>query len=293
MRYRPLGASGTAVSAVSLRLAGERCRGSAQAWLAMIHAAFENGINAFEIENPTEALLQGFGEAHQALERRLFFIGLRLAAGSTAPDIERQVAQTVETANVRNLDLVSLDADGETHTDVIWTLEELRSSRKTRLIGVAGESDAVVPHIASGVFDLLSSPFSILSGWRERLRVRTAMEHEMAVVAVGHFPPEARELAKPSEPKRGWFAKAPPPLAGVGAYEFLHRTPGWTPEEICLAFSLTEPSLASVRVDPESIDHMAALAEVTERELPAAVAAQIEMARFSAEGRGEAERRSA
>jgi aryl-alcohol dehydrogenase-like predicted oxidoreductase len=291
MRYRPLGGSGTAVSVLSLHLPGHRCEGDADDWLLATHAAFESGVNSFEIREPTAALLKGFGEAVKALERRLVFANLRLTPGSSAADIHRQVDEVLAHADLGHLDQVTLDADAETHPEAVWALEELRASPKVRLIGVAGETDAVVPHIAGGVFDTLSSPFNILSGWRERLRVRTAVENSMAVIASGHFPEEARTLAAPVEAKRGWFAKPAELLADVGTYAFLDDTPGWTGEEICLAFALTEPALASMSLEALDPDHLIALAEVTERELPSAVAAQIEMARFSAERQSGAERR--
>ena len=81
MRYRPLGKAGMAVSTVSLRLSGERCGGDPDAWLAFIHAAFESGINAFEVMNPTAALLEGLAYAARSVERRLIFIALRLPDG--------------------------------------------------------------------------------------------------------------------------------------------------------------------------------------------------------------------
>lgn len=293
MRYRPLATSGTAVSVVSLRLSGDRCGGSGQAWLDVVHAAFENGINSFEIRNPTPALLAGFGEAVKAVERRLVFVNLRLSPGSTGDDIHAQVDAVLRGVDFEHLDLVTLDVDAETHTEAVWTLEDLRATPKVRLIGIAGESEAIVPYISGGVFDVLTAPFNILSGWRERLRVRTAVEHSMAVIANGHYPESARDVAAPSQQKRGWFSKPAPIFSGIGTYAFLNRTPGWSAEEICLAFALTEPSLASVMLETSDLEHLASLAEVTERELPAAVAAQIEMARFSAERRDGSERRSA
>ena len=67
-------------------------------------------------------------------------------------------------------------------------------------------------------------------------------------------------------------------------YTFLHTTADWTAEEICLAYALTEPTLASVQIEPDNIIHMQALADVAERELPPGLPAQIEMSRFSAFG---------
>lgn len=292
MRYRPLGSSGTAVSVLSLHLQGARCEGDAQDWVTATHAAFESGVNSFEVRAPTSAMLRGFGEALQAVERRLVFVNLRLTPGCDAADIHRQVDEVLVGSGIGHLDQVTLDADAETHTEAIWALEELRASPKVRLIGVAGDTDSVVPHIAGSVFDTLTAPFNILSGWRERLRVRTAVENSMAVIASGHFPEEARELAEPVETaKKGWFSKPPPLLAEMGTYAFLQDTPGWTAEEICLAFALTEPAVASMSLEADDLDHLIALAEVTERELPSAVAAQIEMARFAVERHVGTERR--
>ena len=72
------------------------------------------------------------------------------------------------------------------------------------------------------------------------------------------------------------------PLAGIGGYGFLENTPGWTAEEICLAYVLTEPAVTTVRFEVDRIEHLERLAEVPDRDLPTGVAAQIEMARFSA-----------
>ena len=78
MRYRPIGKSGMSISALCLKLRGERCGGDPDAWLALIHGAFENGVNAFEVSNPSPALLEGLAHAARSVERRLIFISLRL-----------------------------------------------------------------------------------------------------------------------------------------------------------------------------------------------------------------------
>jgi hypothetical protein len=74
------------------------------------------------------------------------------------------------------------------------------------------------------------------------------------------------------------------PLAGAGTYAFLHQTSSWTPEELCLAYLLTEPTFATIQVEAFRAESIARVAAVTDRDLPTGVAAQIEMARFSAEG---------
>ena len=62
------------------------------------------------------------------------------------------------------------------------------------------------------------------------------------------------------------------------------RTRNWSPEEICLAYALTEPSLATVQIHAERAERLEALAAIPDREMPPGVSAQIEMARFSTAG---------
>ena len=292
MRYRPLGKAGMAVSTLSIVLSGERCGGDPDAWLAFIHGAFESGVNAFEVVNPTAALLEGLADAVRSVERRLIFVAFRLPDGLTPDAIVAEVDRVRAGADLDLLDLAILNGEAELHNDAVWALEDLRTSSRVRRLGVVAESDEAMRHVHGGVFDVLIAPFNLLSGWRERLRVRTAADRGMSVIATNHFPDEARAMAEPKAPKRRWFSK-PYPLAGLGAYNFLHDTFGWHAEEICLGYALTETAIASVVIEVADLKHLEALAEVTERDLPAAVAAQIEMARFSAERAAGTERRRA
>ncbi|HWA61833.1 MAG TPA: aldo/keto reductase [Caulobacteraceae bacterium] len=290
MRYRPLGKAGMAVSALTLRLKGDICRGDPDAWVGVVHGAMEQGVNSFEVSRPTPALIEGLGAAAQAVERRLFFVSLRLASEQGPDAIFAEAERMLAGTGLGFLDLVVADADHDLHNDAVWMLEDLRATGKTKRIGVAGQTDKVDQHL-NGTFDVLLAPFNILSGWRERLRVRNAVERSMSVIGDNYFPDDARTLAEPQPVKRRWFSKPAYPLAGLGAYNFLHTTHAWNPEEICLGFALTEPALASVAIDFDGMKHLEALAAVTERDLPAAVAAQIEMARFSAERASGTERR--
>ena len=131
-------------------------------------------------------------------------------------------------------------------------------------------------------------PFHIASGWRERHRLKAAMARDMAVIGYG-FHPEAVIQERVQAAPKASFWRRPEPLQGVGGYGFLAKTDAWSSEEICLAYALTEPSLATVRITPTSLVELEALAAVPDRDLPSAVAAQIEMARFQPE----AERRKA
>jgi hypothetical protein len=95
----------------------------------------------------------------------------------------------------------------------------------------------------------LSTPFNLASGWVERNRVRSAVSREMAVIGLDYWPDVLREEHKHSFlPKPSLWRRRTDPLADVGGYDFLRNTPGWNAEQICLAYALTEPSLATVQV---------------------------------------------
>jgi hypothetical protein len=138
-------------------------------------------------------------------------------------------------------------------------------------------------YISSGYFDLVATPFSLTSGWKERLRLKAATDRDMVVLGYDYFPQAIQGSGKSEAAgKNGlWGRTAAKPLGGMGTYAFLDRTPHWSGEEICLAYALTEPSLCTVQVPADQIDRVELMAAVCERELPSGVPAQIEMARFS------------
>jgi aryl-alcohol dehydrogenase-like predicted oxidoreductase len=72
-------------------------------------------------------------------------------------------------------------------------------------------------------------------------------------------------------------------LAVAGSHSFLQTTPGWTAEQICLAYALTEPAVTTVQMPVKDLEHLADLADVPERSLPAQITAQIEMSHFTGE----------
>jgi aryl-alcohol dehydrogenase-like predicted oxidoreductase len=158
------------------------------------------------------------------------------------------------------------------------------------MIGVRGKGSALDAYISTGAFDALAMPYSLAAGWLERHRLKAAAEQDMAVLAYDFWPEQFREPEKvtlQAAVKRTLWGKVvktsehSSPLSGAGTYSFLHQTPGWTAEDICLAYALTEPSIASLQIPTESADRLTELAEITEKEMPNGVASRIEMARFT------------
>ena len=67
MRYRPFGATGKAVSAISLLLREAPNMHSPAAWRALAFCAMENGVNSFELTAGSDVLAMGVGEALSAV----------------------------------------------------------------------------------------------------------------------------------------------------------------------------------------------------------------------------------
>ena len=292
MRYRPFGQTGTAVSAVSLALTDVR-GWDAGDWTALVHAALEQGINAFEIVGRSPAIADGLAAGLGDLERRLVFVGLRLgveAAGHrdySAQGLAGAIQATLARTGLDYLDVVLLDdpAEDALSPDALAALKAERARGAVRMIGVAGLNPAIDYYISTGAFNVLAMPFGIMSGWLDRRRIREAIDREMAVMGTAFIPEGlARQVAE-AQPKRGLLGKKwSNPLEGVGTYAFLDTTPGWTMEEICLAYALTEPSLATMQVTSDQVRQLEVFASVAERDLPAGLSSRIEMARFSASG---------
>ncbi|MFZ4606711.1 MAG: hypothetical protein ACOYM5_10680 [Caulobacter sp.] len=273
MRYRPYGKSGHVVSAISLLLDGA-VRHSVRDWRTLIATAMDHGVNGFEIAGDAPALIEAVTAAFADMERDLLFIAWRPHGLPAEPGhaIEALLART----GLGYLDLINFD-DVPPAPDV---LERIRMMRWVRSWGLTSDDEDTDLLIARGAFDCLTTCYSPVSGWRERNRLKAAAERGLAVIARNVWPeamqPKAVLFKKPQ-----LLGRRKEPLAGIGGYSFLENTPGWTAEEICLAYVLTEPAVTTVRFEVDRIEHLTRLAEVPDRDLPTGVAAQIEMARFS------------
>ncbi len=289
MRYRPLGGRGQVISAISLVLEPDPSRQRPSDWVSLIYAALECGVSGFEIRGLDSILGEAIGEALSAIERRMAFVAVRLATPpgrlASLEVVAAQIRAAVAATGLGYLDAALLDPSALSAPRALKELGALKSAGLVRAIGVSGSTEAVDPLIDSGQLDLVATEFSLLSGWTERRRLRAAMTTDMAVFGYGWHPREQLEvLTRPAPRDRD------NPLAGAGGYGFLNQTKDWTCEELCLAYALIEPSLATVQVRVRSTEHLEKLASVADRELPATAAAQIEMARFSSLAAGEARR---
>ena len=303
MRYRPFGGAGAVVSAISLRIPSNSGM-AADECVALVHAALEQGVNYIEAPAGDAEVLFGLGDAVAAVERDLMVLSLRLGCETagrrdfSAEGLARQITDAMARTGLSRFDVAVLDdpASDELSPQALATMKQARSSGRCRMIGVSGIDDALDAYLSAGAFDLLAIPFNLGSGWRERRRLIAAQKRDMTIVGFDPWPVEFRERRSEAAPKgflgRAFGGKPADPLAGAGTYAFLDTTRGWTSEEICLAYALTDVKIATVMVEADSIEHLERLASVADREMPAGLSAQVEMARFSKESVEAGQRRA-
>src|SRR5688500_8581597 len=172
MRYRPFGAAGVAVSAISLRLE-DQPRLRAGDWRKLVYSALENGVNSFEFDGVSPALIEGATEAFAAVERRLLFIGWRLRARGDqalkAQAVHDMIDQALDRTGLGYLDIATLDdPDGADFSpETLEQLKALRAARLIRMLGVSGGGDRFDALVVSGLFDAMATPFNLASGWVE------------------------------------------------------------------------------------------------------------------------------
>jgi aryl-alcohol dehydrogenase-like predicted oxidoreductase len=280
VRYRPFAHAGQSLSALTLALPpGLKAREAD----ALVCTALECGINSYLIELGDLAGAEALGGACAVVERRLLMIHVRTRPPLDRPDVA--LRETLAAGLLGSADTLILDLSGEEAVDPgeLMALDRLRHDRLVTRIGLWGEGEAVDAQMARFAFDLLAIRYNIRSGWLERNRIKAATQQGLAILGFGFHVDAARALAAEHAPKNALqklFHKPAPAVAH--AYDFLRQTPGWTPEQLTLAYALTEPALASVVVNVGDAHHLETLAAAVERELPSAAAAQIEIARFAA-----------
>jgi len=303
MRYRPFGRAGQAVSAITLSLGQDAISRGREAGCDLIYSALEAGINSYRLETADPVLAEVVGEAMKHLDRKLVNVSLTLGAGDgrrgsvrdfSAEGLTSAIDRALHVSGLGWFDTALLDEPGEHELaqSTLNALKALRATERVRLLGVAGDGEVMDTYVSTGAFDVLLTSFHVNSPWQVRSRMRTAREQDMAIFARGYFPASLdseRKAARTQEPpKKGLFgfsvgSKAPAtPLSGAGTFAFLHRTHGWTAEEVCLAHALTDPSIASVVIEARDAERLNALAKVPERDMPPGLSAQIEMARIAA-----------
>lgn len=301
MRYRPFGASGAAISTLTLSLGVDTLGRGVNAANDLIFTALEAGINSYRLETADPVLAEVVGQALSNVDRKLLNVSLELGAGDgrrgsardfSAEGMTGAIDRCLHVSGLGWIDVALLEEPGEDELpqSSLNALKALRATGRVRYLGVSGAGEVMDAYVSTGAFDVLATPFHVDVDWRVRSRVRAAREQDMAILAYDYFPASLnteKKAATVHQPKKGLFgfggSKAKDePQTNFGAFAFLHRTPNWSAEAICLAHAMTDPAISSVLVRAMDADRINMLAAVPERDMPPGLSAQIEMARVAA-----------
>lgn len=301
MRYRPFGASGAAISTLTLSVGLDSLSRGVAAANDLIFSALEAGINSYRLETADPVLAEVVGQALSNVDRKLLNVSLELGAGDGRRGSERDfsaegmtgaIDRCLHVSGLGWIDVALLEEPGEDELpqSSLNALKALRASERIRYLGVSGAGEVMDAYVSTGAFDVLGTPFHVNVDWKIRSRIRAAREQDMAILAYDYFPRELdtpKKAATLHQPKKGLFGfggskPQSPPLADGGTFAFLHRTPNWTAEAICLAHAMTDPAISSVLISAHDADRLNVLAAVPERDMPPGLSAQIEMARVAA-----------
>jgi aryl-alcohol dehydrogenase-like predicted oxidoreductase len=286
MRYRPFNQAGLAVSAITLTLDASAAIPAKR--MELVFAALEAGINSFELVGASHDWSPALRAAIAAAGRNVLVLTLRAVGSSGAAKASRggltaQAGACLEQIGAERFDAVVLEDDGSSSPDDATQLHALRDQRLAAMVGVTCGRGGPSLDIINAGYDVVATPFGLQADAGLRKRLRTVVERNITLIGYDFYDIGAAPVA--AETPRGLgrlFKRAPVAIVDTDAFEFLRRTPSWAAEEIALAYALTEPSLATIKVQTTDLATLDGLGKAVERELPAGAAAQIEMARFSA-----------
>lgn len=302
MRYRPFGNAGQAVSALTLSLGPRDLAKGPEAGRELIYSALEAGINSYCLETADPVLAEVLGQALKHVDRKLVQVALTLGVGDGRRGSERDFSAEGMTASIDralnisglayfDLAILSEPQHDELPQSSLNALKALRATERVRLLGVSGDGEVMDTYVSTGAFDVLATSLHVNSPWQVRSRLRAAREGDMAIFVYGYFP-DSLDTAKKAatvhqEKKKGLFGfggspkPKEGPLAHAGTFAFLHRTPNWPAEAICLAHVLTDPSVSSAMIRADDVERLNMLSQVPDRDMPPGLSAQIEMARVA------------
>jgi hypothetical protein len=292
VRYRPFGLNGQAMSVLTLALDRPGLR--AAAVTELVFSALECGINSFELQAGDVEAARGLRDGLGAVERTIAVIGLRLSAAADPRFVSRDgaiaaIESALDAGRFGRLDYVLVEGRMPNDLSPLLadTLAGANAAGRIRVAGLGGKRAFLDAHLDAPEFELIEAPFNLRSDWDDRNRVKRAVARGMTVIGCDYYP--ALQIARRdagTEPRQGLLrfglGGKERSLEQSSTYAFLSLYQGWTAEEICLAYALTEPGLSSIHISAAGVRNLPALAAAPEREMPTGVPAQIEMARIQA-----------
>jgi aryl-alcohol dehydrogenase-like predicted oxidoreductase len=295
MRYRPFGRSGIALSTIGVYLCPDRCQKDRGLLAKLINCGLENGINAYYFKSLDYEIMRQAAHLFGMVDRKILFIGALAHESQSGlsgfsyeyPLLKARLKWAIKDTGLSYLDLLAFDHPTQNviPEESMVFLQNLRRTRMVQYLAAIVGTDEIKDAVDQHDFQTIITSFNIDSNWDKRRFIDYALAHDMSAFGMNYFPDAVKSESDvtPKVAKRSFLGlgKAPEPLAGSGSYAFLHKTPDWSAEELCLGYALAQPVLSCIWVEPENVEHLEALASVPERHMPSSVPAQIEMARFS------------
>lgn len=293
MRYRPLGAAGSAVSAITLVLDSAVAAQGAEGVRALVYTALEQGINSFHIDSLDRSLIRTTGEALSHIERDLLYVSLTIGPlpngkrDFSIEGVDAVISAVLKTSNLGYVDAIILDDPAKDELPAT-AMKAIRADERIKSLGVRGHSDVMDIYINSSLFDVLHTPCHIQLNAQQRARLREAREADMTIFGTDYYPESLLAAPPPPPPppeQRNMFGikkrpAAPEPVHSP--FDFLKTTAGWEAEDLCLAHALLDPGLGGILVHATDSERLERLAQACERDMPVSLPAQLEMARVSA-----------
>jgi aryl-alcohol dehydrogenase-like predicted oxidoreductase len=181
MRYRPFGATGAAISTLTLSLGGDSLSKGVESANDLVFSALEAGINSYRLETADPVLAEVLGRALSNVDRKLLNVSLELGSGDGRKGSERDFSAEGMTAAIDRclhvsglgwIDVALLEEPGEDELPQtsLNALKALRATERVRYLGVSGQGDVMDAYVSTGAFDVLGTPFHVNVDWKIRSR---------------------------------------------------------------------------------------------------------------------------
>jgi aryl-alcohol dehydrogenase-like predicted oxidoreductase len=291
MQYRRCFHSGLALSVVRLRLSAHNFRRAAD-MREIVERALEHGINAFQIDSADIGFLSQVSQVLKVVDRSILFVsltardnlGVSYGGAIDSLALKQRLSEAVRLPGLQRLDMVTFQSaefralTAEDHA----FLRHLGEAHRVGQIGVQVEPQDYYQVVDSGHATAILTDFDVTASKTKRHMIEDANRRNISVLSQNHYPARLIE-GRSNESIRSQLQNVQAGAMGGGAdkYSFLTNEIGWTAEEICLGFTLSQPQILSVGVVARSIEHLDGLAGVVGRSLPRTLHAHLELGTFS------------
>ena len=290
MLYRRCLHSGLALSALRLRLSAHAFRKSPGAVGGLVERALGHGINAFQIDSGDAVFVAQVAQALKMVDRNILFVsltarddhGVAYDGALRTQALKQRLSEALRLRGLQRLDMVTFQSaeyrslTPETHN----FLRRLNETHTVSQVGVQVEPSDYLAVLDAGYPTAILTDFDVTATKNRRLMLQDASRRNLSVFAQNYYPARLIEGRQGESIRDHLSSVHTGGLSGPEKYSFLTNENGWTAEEICLGFTLSQAQVVSVGVVARSPDHLDGLARVVGRTLPRALHAHIELGTF-------------